>query len=89
MPSRNRVSRNARESYPPRIAEKNLAYRQSLVGCRLSAVILDHDSERETLALTDNYIRVAIEDSVPSPGKLAEVLITSCSAASTRARILN
>ena len=77
---RNRILRE-------RIAEKNLAYRQSLVGSRFSAVILDHDSERKTIALTDNYIRVALEDPAPSPGKLAEIVITSCSANSTRARI--
>lgn len=84
-PVKKRRNRILRE----RIAEKNLAYRQSLVGNRFSAVILDQHSGRETLALTDNYIRVALEDSAPSPGTLAEILITSCSADSTRARILN
>ena len=84
-PVKKRRNRILRE----RIAEKNLAYRQSLVGSRFSAVILDQHGERETQALTDNYICVALEDSAPSPGTLAEILITSCSAGSTRARILN
>ncbi len=84
-PVKKRRNRILRE----RIAEKNLAYRQSLVGCRFSAVILGHDSDRKSLALTDNYIRVALEDSAPAPGKLAEIVITSCSAGGTRARIPN
>ncbi|MCZ6750549.1 MAG: hypothetical protein O7E51_01815, partial [Acidobacteria bacterium] len=84
-PVKKRRNRILRE----RIAEKNLTYRQSLVGSRFSAVILDQHSDRKPLALTDNYIRVTLEDSAPSPGKLAEIVITSCSADSTRARIPN
>jgi threonylcarbamoyladenosine tRNA methylthiotransferase MtaB len=79
---RNRILRE-------QIAEKNLTYRQSLVGSRFSAVILDQHGHGETQALTDNYIRVALDAPTPSPGKLADVVITSCNADSTRARILN
>ena len=78
---RNRILRE-------QIAKQNLAFRQSLVGSRFSAVILDHDGNRDALALTDNYIRVSLDDSAPAAGDCAEVLITSCSADSTRARIL-
>ena len=77
---RNRILRE-------QIAEKNLAFRQSLVGSRFSAVILDQHRGGETAALTDNYIRVTLADSAPLPGTLTEVVITSCSAGSTRARI--
>ncbi len=78
---RNRILRE-------QIAKQNLAFRQSLVGSRFSAVILDHDGNRDALALTDNYIRVSLDDSAPAVGDWAEIIITSCSADSTRARIL-
>ena len=68
-------------------AAKNLAFRKSLVGSRFSAVILDPRTERDPRALTDNYIQVALENSAPPPGKLAEIVITSCSADRSHASV--
>lgn len=67
---------------------KNLAFRQSLIGRRFSAVVLGRGGSGGRSALTDNYVRVALKGPSAAGGQLVEVEITACKGNSTKARLL-
>jgi threonylcarbamoyladenosine tRNA methylthiotransferase MtaB len=78
---RNRVLREL-------IARKNLAFRRSLLGRRLSAVALDGSERGRPVALTDNYIQVEIDGPSIEPGALLWVELLAADAAKTVARVV-
>ena len=67
-------------------AEKNLAFRRSLVGQRFEAVTLDHSGAVGDSALTDNYVTVQLAGTRRHGARLIEVEIESVDGESTYAR---
>jgi threonylcarbamoyladenosine tRNA methylthiotransferase MtaB len=69
------------------IAQKNLAFRRSLLGRTFSAVTLDSRDPDRSLALTGNYIHVEIAGLPIAPGRLVHVELTNADAEKTTARL--
>ena len=58
-------------------AEKNLAFRRSLIGRRLQAVTLSHNDSSKATAVTDNYVTVQLDTPHRVGSRLTEVEITA------------
>jgi len=71
---RNRILRDLAE-------EKGQAFRQSLVGRRLSVLTLDEPGCASTTALSDNYLKVVIEGEPIPPNRIVEVELLSAQGA--------
>jgi len=69
------------------VAEKNLAFRSSLVGEEFDAVTLDQRDGEDTRALTDNYIPVSIPRKTLSAGTLVRVRLNACEGKRTLAEV--
>lgn len=69
------------------VAEKNLAFRRSLLGEEFDAVTLDQRDGEDTRALTDNYIPVSIPRRTFSAGVPVRVRLSACEGRSTLAEV--
>ncbi len=68
-------------------AEKNLAFRQSLLGRRLQAITLEQRDGAGTPALTDNYVHVTLTGKTLEAGRMVDVEISRCGRGGTAARL--
>ncbi|MDE0165125.1 MAG: tRNA (N(6)-L-threonylcarbamoyladenosine(37)-C(2))-methylthiotransferase MtaB [Bryobacterales bacterium] len=68
-------------------AEKNLAFRSSLIGAAFDAVTLDQRAGGGSRALTDNYIPVRLPDQELAPGMPVRVRLSECNGSTTLARL--
>ena len=68
-------------------AEKNLAFRSSLLGAAFDAVTLDQRARSGSRALTDNYIPVRLPDQELAPGMPVRVRLSACDGSTTIARL--
>ena len=68
-------------------AEKNLAFRSSLLGAAFDAVTLDQRAGGGSRALTDNYIPVRLPDQELAPGMPVRVRLSECDGSTTIARL--
>ena len=68
-------------------AEKNLAFRSSLIGAVFDAVTLDQRAGGGSRALTDNYIPVRLPDQELAPGMPVRVRLSECNGSTTFARL--
>jgi threonylcarbamoyladenosine tRNA methylthiotransferase MtaB len=69
-------------------AQKNLTFRQSLVGRTFDAVTLERGEADRARALTDNYIPAVVEGRGIEPGRAVRLELTRCDQDGTTSRLV-